>query len=182
MSEIVPSAPYCTQTSWLDHFGAHLAVHGDDVAIDRTGQDNLAEMKAAKRFSLVQRFRGPGSISTTDLINRMLHATADHHLPQNILTKIECELNSGDMTDMELPEKLEMLERIKLFSYGYNGSNKSITIFEFTEKESLYAITKIVEGCVPSKGQRVIYVDGAFDLFTAGHISFLEAVMSIEKM
>lgn len=161
------------QTSWLDHFDAHLAVHGDDVAIDRTGQDSLAEMKAAKRFSLVQRFKGSGSISTSDLINRMLHTTADHHLLQNIITKIKGELNSGDMTDMELPEKLEMLERIKLFSCDGDGRKNSIAIFEFTERESFCAITKIVEGCVPSKGQRVIYVDGAFDLFTAGHISFL---------
>ena len=87
MSEIFPSAPYCTQMSWLDHVGAHLATHGDDVAIDRTGQKSLAELKAAEPFSLVRRFMGPGSISTTDLINWMLQATTDHHLSQNIPIK-----------------------------------------------------------------------------------------------
>ena len=182
MSEIVPSAPYTSQASWLDHSGAHLAVHGDDVAIDRIGQDSLTEMKAAKRFSHVQRFKGPGSISTTDLIDRMLHATVDHHLPQNILTEVQCKLNSSKMTDMKLPEKLEMLENVKLFSRNGDSSNNSIAVFEISEKESFCVMTKIVEGCVPFKEQRVIYIDGAFDLFTAGHISLLEAVVSVEKM
>lgn len=51
VSEIVRCAPYCTQTQWVDHFGAHLAVHGDDIAIDDTGQDSLAEVKTARQFA-----------------------------------------------------------------------------------------------------------------------------------
>lgn len=182
MSEIVPCAPYCTQSVWLDHFGAHLAVHGDDIAIDRTGQDSLAEMKAAQRSSLVQRFNGPGSISTTDLIDRMLHATTFHHLPQNIIMRTMCEFDSGVTRDVELLKRLEMLEKIKMFSHGCVKSHEPTAVFEFIEKEGSCALTSIVEGCIPSKGKRVIYVDGAFDLFTAGHASFLEAVLSIEKV
>ena len=86
------------------------------------------------------------------------------------------------MMDMKLPEKLEMLEIIKLFSRNGDSSNNSIAVFEFSEKESFCAMTKIVERCVPFKEQRDISIDGAFDLFTAGHISLLEAVVSVEKM
>ena len=46
---------------------------------------------------------------------------------------------------------------------------------------SRYQRHTFVDGCIPSKGQRAIYVDGAFDWFTAGHVSFLEAVRSVEK-
>ena len=75
-----------------------------------------------------------------------------------------------------------MLERAKIFFCGGDGSNNSTAFLKFDESDSIYAITKIVEGNVPSEGQRLGYVDGAFYLFTAGHISFGEAVLSIEKM
>ena len=181
VSEIVPCAPYRTQISWLDHFGAHLAVHGDDIANDDTGQDSLAEMKAAGRFCLIKRFSGPGTISTTDLIDRMLDARADHHLPRYMLTKANCKLHTGEAMDLELSFTSRMLEKINLFSCGSGGSNNSIAVFELTEEETSHVINEIVKGCPPSKGQRLVYVDGAFDFFTAGHIAFLEAVTSIER-
>ena len=181
MSEVVPYAPYCTQTLWVDHFGAHLAIHGDDVAIDRTGQDSLAEMKAARRFSLIQRFKGPGSISTTNLINRMLYDTADHHLPQHVLSRMKYKPNVGSFTHAELLENTKMLEKIEMFSSGGDSSNDAVAVLEFRAKEGDFVFEEIVEGRVPSTGQRVIYVDGAFDMFTAGHVSFLDAVWSMEK-
>ena len=74
-----------------------------------------------------------------------------------------------------------MLEKINLFSCGSEGSNNSIAVFEFTQEETSYAITETVKGCAPSKGQRVVCLNGAFDLFIAGHIAFLRAVMYIER-
>ena len=180
MSEIVPCAPYRTQTSWLNHFGAHLAVHCNDIIIDYTGQDSLAEMKPARRFCLIKQFNGPGTINTMDLIDWILHAQVDYDLPRIILTIADCKLHSSESTDVELSETSRMLGKVNLLSYGSEGSNNSIAVFEFTEKETSYAIQEIVKGYAPSKGQRVVYVDGAFDLFTPGHIAFLEAVMSIE--
>ena len=147
VSEIVPCAPYRTQISWLDHFGAHLAVHGDDIANDDNSRDSLAEMKAAGRFCLIKRFKGPGTISTTDLIDRMLHARADHHLPRNILTKANYKLHSSKAKDVELSETSRMLEKINLFSCGNDDSTNSIAVLEFTEEETSYAIKEIVKGC-----------------------------------
>lgn len=181
VSEIVPCEPYRTQTRWVDHFGAHLAVHGDDIAVDDTGQDSLAEMKTARRFCLIKRFKGPGTISTTDLIDRMLHARTDHHLPRSILTKANRKINSGEAIDEELLETSRMLEKINLFACGNDGSNNSTAVFEFIGDEKSFAITEIAKGRGPSSGQRIVYVDGSFDLFTAGHVAFLKAVISIEK-
>ena len=120
-------------------------------------------------------------MSTTDLIDRMLHARADHHLPRNILTKANSKLHSSEAMDVELSETSRILGKINLFPCGSEGGNNSIAVLDFTEQETSYAMTEIVKACAPSKGQRVVYVDGAFDLFTAGHIAFLEVVMSVER-
>ena len=39
----------------------------------------------------------------------------------------------------------------------------------------------IVEGIPPRRGQRIVYVDGGFDLFSPGHIEFLRQVAKAEE-
>ena len=39
----------------------------------------------------------------------------------------------------------------------------------------------MVLGLSPRPGQRVVYVDGAFDLFSSGHIAFLKQVEGPER-
>ena len=39
----------------------------------------------------------------------------------------------------------------------------------------------MVQGKAPKPGQRVVYVDGGFDLFSSGHIEFLRQVMQSEE-
>lgn len=39
----------------------------------------------------------------------------------------------------------------------------------------------LVSGKLPRQGQRIIYVDGGFDLFSSGHIEFLRQVLAIEE-
>ena len=76
--------------------------------------------------------------------------------------------------DVELSETSRMLEKIDLFSInlfscGSEGSNIFISVFEFTEIETSYAITEIVEAYAPSKGQRAVYVDGAQLIYRRSH-------------
>ena len=40
---------------------------------------------------------------------------------------------------------------------------------------------KMVQGKVPRAGQRIVYVDGGFDLFCSGHIEFLRQVQLAEE-
>lgn len=42
-------------------------------------------------------------------------------------------------------------------------------------------LTKVTEGKRPRPGQRVVYVDGGFDLFSSGHIEFLRLVHRAEE-
>jgi ethanolamine-phosphate cytidylyltransferase len=39
----------------------------------------------------------------------------------------------------------------------------------------------MVVGKQPLPGQRIVYVDGGFDLFSSGHIAFLKAVVALEE-
>jgi len=41
--------------------------------------------------------------------------------------------------------------------------------------------TSVFEGKKPQKNQRIVYVDGGFDLFSSGHIEFLRCVYGIEE-
>lgn len=43
------------------------------------------------------------------------------------------------------------------------------------------AFETLVAGKGPKPGQRVVYVDGGFDLFCSGHIEFLRKVMHLEE-
>lgn len=151
---VAPCAPYRTQMQWLDQFRAHLPVYVDDVAFDSTDRDSLAELKTAERISLVKRYEGQGTISTTDLIDRMLHAQTTHHLPQTILTREIC---SGEAADEESLEML-MLEKINLFSCGDDGSNVTTSVSEFPGEENSSPITKIVNRAVVLQADKESYM------------------------
>lgn len=148
--------------------------------MDQAGQDSLAEMKNAGRFALVKRFSGPGTISTTRLIDRMLRARTDQHLPRNIFTKLVSKLSGDQPLNEEHLEPSRMLDKMRLFSRGVDDNDNCTPIFEYRVYGHPCAIEEIVKGSPPSKGQRVVYINGAFDLFTAGHVAFLEAVTSTE--
>lgn len=96
MSEVVPCGPYRTQAQRVDRFGASVAVHGDDIALDNNNQDSLAEMESASRHRLIKRFKGQGTLSTTDIVGRILHAQTDHRLPRSIIVKAELEIDADE--------------------------------------------------------------------------------------
>ena len=73
----VPYAPYVTQLSFISHFGCKYVVHGDDITSDSSGEDCYRFVKAAGRFKVVKR---TPSISTTDLVGRMLLCTRTHFI------------------------------------------------------------------------------------------------------
>ena len=51
-------------------------------------------------------------------------------------------------------EKIDLFS-INLFSCGSEGRNIFISVFEFTEIETSYAITEIVGGYIPSKDKEL---------------------------
>lgn len=169
----VPHAPYNTYLPWISHYGCYYVVHGDDVTSDAGGEDTYRYVKAAGRYLEVKRTPG---ISTTDLVGRMLLCTKNH-----LIRSLSVRLR--DPRDGP-----ETLRRIKDYATDETGLEPGSTVWTWTASQEAKLrpastageFVKIVAGNGPRPDQRVVYVDGGFDLFCSGHIEFLKRVDEAE--
>ena len=168
----VPHAPYVTQLSWITHYGCRYVVHGDDITSDSSGEDCYRFVKQADRFKIVKRTPG---ISTTDLVGRMLLCTKNHFI-HNFVSVLDGKEGNG--TDAEKAGTgRAMKERIKDYASDESGHKPLVDVW--TLEKARY--DRLVEGVQPLHDQRVVYVDGGFDLFTPGHIEFLRRTVATEE-
>ena len=170
---------------WITHYGCQYVVHGDDITSDSSGEDCYRFVKAAGRFKVVKR---TPSISTTDLVGRMLLCTRSHFIRS--LTKLLAgEEGSGTEAERKA-EGLDMTERMKLYATDETGLHPGASVWfwaasieareDHTEEEK-GVFSCLCQGSRPKPGQRVVYVDGGFDLFSSGHIEFLRQVIKAEE-
>ena len=182
----MPNAPYVVQLSWLTHFGCKYVVHGDDVTSDAGGEDCYRFVKAAGRFRVVQR---TPSISTTDLVGRMLLCTRTHFIRslERVLAGRE---GPGATDDDRAREGRAMAERIRLYATDESARQPGAGVWfwgasELARSEDVVEergqFRALFDGRPPRIGQRVVYVDGGFDLFSSGHIEFLRLVVAAEE-
>jgi ethanolamine-phosphate cytidylyltransferase len=160
-------------------------VHGDDITSDSSGEDCYRFVKSAGRFLVVKRTPG---ISTTDLVGRMLLCTKNHFI-KSLTAVLEGQEGSG--TEEEKKNSAEDLRtRMKDYASDETGLQPGAEVWTWTGSESAKqehnteesgAYNKLVSGAGPRSDQRVVYVDGGFDLFSSGHIEFLRAVNTTEE-
>lgn len=173
VTKSIPYAPYVTQLDWISHYGCKYVVHGDDITSDGSGEDCYRFVKAANRFKVVKR---TPSISTTDLVGRMLLCTKSHFIKS--LEKILAgEEGPGSEADRKA-EGSAMLERMRLYATDETAKNPGAHIWFWGAKKGF---KELFGGAAPKLGQRVVYVDGGFDLFSSGHIEFLRMVVEVEE-
>ncbi len=136
--------------------------------------------------------RTPG-ISTTDLVGRMLLYSKEHFI--HSLSKVlsgEEGLGSIDERRVRAESMRGMIEGFASDQSGHGpgadvwswidpGTSTTITTNGKDYGNSDKAFTKLVTGTGPKEGQRIIYVDGGFDLFSSGHIEFLKLVYEAEE-
>jgi len=93
-------------------------------------------------------------VSTTDLVGRMLMKTKEHHSrgPEALSPSIG--RRASDCSEIEQPIQSSFLTTTR-------------------------RITQFSENKAPKPSDKVVYVDGAFDLFHAGHIRFLKKARSL---
>lgn len=144
VDEVVRGAPYVTDLSLMDAYKCDFCVHGDDLVMTADGSDTYARVKQAGRFKECKR---TPSVSTTELVGRMLLMTKDHLEPA--------------ITTQQQQKKVEAQEKSPYTSTSHilPTSNR---IVQFSNSRE------------PRPSDRVVYVDGTFDLFHAGHIEFLK--------
>ncbi|KAJ1676911.1 choline phosphate cytidylyltransferase, partial [Spiromyces aspiralis] len=155
VDEVVPDAPYITQLDVLNKYDVDFVVHGDDITTAADGTDCYQIVKDAGRYQECRRTEG---ISTTELVGRMLMLTREHHYRsrRNVNSPIR---GVDDRTVSE-------------FSAGGSKEQKSTSISHYLSTSK--KIVQFSSGREPNSGDRVVYVDGAFDLFHVGHIEFLK--------
>ena len=181
----MPYAPYVTSLPWISHYGCKYVVHGDDITSDSSGEDCYRFVKAAGRFKVVKR---TPSISTTDLVGRMLLCTRTHFI-KSLAKLLAGEEGSGTQEERKA-EGEAMTERMKLYATDETGLHPGASVWfwnasieargdDTAEEKGVFSV--LCQGNQPKPGQRVVYVDGGFDLFSSGHIEFLRQVLKAEK-
>lgn len=184
----VPHAPYVTSIPWISHYGCQYVTHGDDITSDASGNDCYRFVKKAGRMKIVPRTPG---ISTTDLVGRMLEGTKDHFI-KSLIDCINGVEGPGDEVE-RLEQAEEMAKRIREYAAAPNGKDPFVEVYSYKpgqlqnghageQTSSKAAYNKIVSGIPPRAGQRIVYVDGGFDLFSSGHIAFLKTVSELEEV
>jgi ethanolamine-phosphate cytidylyltransferase len=181
----VSRAPYVTQLDWISHYGCRYVVHGDDITSDSAGEDCYRFVKAAGRFKVVKR---TPSISTTDLVGRMLLCTRTH-----FIRGLEAVLEGSEGPGTEAERKAagaDMKERMRLYATDESAKAPGADVWFWSASveaktddtaEEKGEFRNLFRGKGVRPGQRVVYVDGGFDLFSSGHIEFLRMVVEEEE-
>ncbi|KAJ5665613.1 Phosphoethanolamine [Penicillium maclennaniae] len=184
-TQSVPHAPYVTFLPWVSHYGCKYVVHGDDITSDSDGNDCYRYVKAAGRFKVVKRTPG---ISTTDLVGRMLLCTKNHFV-KSVKNTLAGEEGSGSPDERKRSAE-DLLQRIRDYATDESGLQPGPQVWTWAGSgaakidpavEEAGSFDNLVTGKGPRPGQRIVYVDGGFDLFSSGHIEFLRQVTEIEE-
>lgn len=151
VDEVVTNAPYTTQLDVLDQFNIDFVVHGDDISTAADGTDAYHIVKKAGRYKECKRTEG---ISTTELVGRMLLCSRTHLM------------KGKDVSSLKEDDKFEPFVK--------QAKPTAVSHFLATSKK----IIQFSNNKEPKEGEKVVYVNGAFDLFHIGHIEFLKRAKS----
>eukprot|EP01027_Heterolobosea_sp_BB2_P002762 GEZU01004151.1.p1 GENE.GEZU01004151.1~~GEZU01004151.1.p1 ORF type:complete len:347 (+),score=137.27 GEZU01004151.1:351-1391(+) len=154
--EVVEGAPYVTQLSMLDQYGVDYCLHGEDITTDENGVDCYDEIKKAGRFKYIKRTEG---VSTTDIVGRMLLMTKDHFKDSADKIVNGEGANKGEVT-------------VKDFQSTHDARSPYTGVSHFLP--TTRKISQFSNNREPKPGDKIVYVDGGFDLFHTGHINFLQ--------
>lgn len=169
VDEVIPECPYIMSEEYLSWaiktYRIDYVVHGDDPCIV-DGKDVYASAKEMGKFRTIPRTCG---VSTTDIVGRMLLLTKDHHYHNTIPTK----KNSKESLEMELSSLSSTLSR--------NASSRASCLGKQSKFLTTNRMLQLFGAGVkaPTKCMRVIYIDGAWDLFHPGHVAILKVAREV---
>jgi len=144
-----------TLLSTLDEHNIDFCVHGEDVTTDENGRDTYEIVKNAGRYRTIKRAE---AVSTTDIVGRMILMTKDHLSHHSSSSAI----HNVDVKQMDVMRTIPC--------QGQRNPDTGISHFLPTTRR----IVQFALGSkAPSQTDKVVYADGAFDLFHVGHIETL---------
>ncbi|PON41130.1 Bifunctional transcriptional regulator [Parasponia andersonii] len=148
VDEVIANAPYAITEQFMNRlFNEHkidYIIHGDDPCLLPDGTDAYTLAKRAGRYKQIKRTEG---VSSTDIVGRILSSTSNNKVRED---------HNG--TPLKGPHKESQLKAAHLSQF----LPTSRRIVQFSNGEG------------PGPNARVVYIDGAFDLFHAGHVEILK--------
>ena len=151
VDEVIIDTPYTPTLELLDELNIDYCAHGDDPCFNENGDDVYAEMKKKNRFKTFKRTEG---ISTTEIIGRLL-----------MVNKTHSRKSSNEKNDIITSSSLLQKVNEENFEKGPVVSSFLTTgwrLREFCNNRS------------PKQNDKIVYIDGAFDILHIGHIETLK--------
>lgn len=151
---VVEDTPYTPSVKLLDDLKIEYCAHGDDIPYNEKGECVYDEIIKAGRMKLFKRTEG---VSTTEIIGRLLLCTKEYKSEE---TKNEEKkmITSKEIVD-EMSKLTEFSKRKKPVMSSFLAT--SWRIAEFSNNR------------VPKEGDKIVYIDGAFDILHIGHVETL---------
>ncbi|KAM0036505.1 putative ethanolamine-phosphate cytidylyltransferase [Helianthus debilis subsp. tardiflorus] len=156
VDEVIADAPYAITEDFMNRlFNEHkidYIIHGDDPCLLPDGSDAYALAKKVGRYKQIKRTEG---VSSTDIVGRILASIED---------KNACD---GSQESSRNDEPNRMKKSVEKSKHASNFLPTSRRIVQFSNAKG------------PGPNARVVYIDGAFDLFHAGHVEVLKSARQL---
>ncbi|PUZ62772.1 hypothetical protein GQ55_3G013300 [Panicum hallii var. hallii] len=155
VDDIIPDAPYAITEEFMNklfnEYNIDYIIHGDDPCLLPDGTDAYALAKKAGRYKQIKRTEG---VSTTDIVGRMLLCVRERSSDAHNHSSLQRQFSSGHGQKVD---------------DGGSGSGTRVSHFLPTSRR----IVQFSNSRGPGPDSRIVYIDGAFDLFHAGHVEIL---------
>ncbi len=187
---VVFDTPYDPSLELLLKLKCDFCVHGDDISTTADGKDAFAELKAAGRMKIVKRTEG---VSTTDLVGRLLimtkkhqgmekeeeiqGATKKHNVVASAVGAAVAEPNKAEGNKSESGNGAAVAAAGATDVTNQSDVVSSRPISNFLP--TTWRLTQFSNHKPPSASDKIVYIDGAFDLFHVGHIETLKAAKAL---
>ncbi|KAJ6395135.1 hypothetical protein OIU77_020406 [Salix suchowensis] len=162
VDEVLSDAPYAITEDFMKklfyEYNIDYIIHGDDPCVLPDGTDAYALAKKAGRYKQIKRTEG---VSSTDIVGRMLLCTRERSI-------------SDSHNHSSLQRQFSHGHSQK-FEDGGSGSGTRVSHFLPTSRR----IVQFSNDKGPGQDAHIVYIDGAFDLFHAGHVEILKLARAL---
>jgi len=156
VDEVYEGTEYTVTEEILDRYKCQFYAHGDDPVYNSEGVDMCALLKEKGRLKIFKRTEG---VSTTNIVGKLLSLSHES-------------ITSERKGSFDKPLKpIEYVKQMRLL-----GDDVSVGAPEFPKSQFLATTRRIIHFSnrnEPKPGDRIIYIDGSFDLLHNGHIERL---------